>query len=104
MQTTAIPITVDRSAASIAGNTCASPEVRNHCVGCSLHNLCLPTGLKESDMLRLDKIIVRRRRVARDTLLYRAGEPFRNLYAIKVGHFKTQRVDRSGGQQITGFQ
>lgn len=79
-------------------------EMRNHCGACSLHNLCLPTGLCESEMSKLDQIIVRRRRVPRDGLLYRAGDPFKHLYAIKVGHFKTQRVDRNGAQQITGFQ
>ena len=79
-------------------------EMRNHCAACSLHNLCLPTGLIESDMARLDKIIGRRRRVPRDGLLFRTGDPFRNLYAIKVGHFKTQCVDSNGVQQITGFQ
>jgi len=78
--------------------------MRNHCSACGLHNLCLPTGLKESDMSQLDKIIGRRRRVPRDGLLYRTGDPFRNLYAIKVGHFKTQCIDSNGGQQITGFQ
>lgn len=105
MHSSAIPIkSVDAVPPASCGSTSSSSEARNHCVGCSLQNLCLPTGLKEADMVRLDKIIVRRRRVARDTLLYRAGEPFRNLYAIKVGHFKTQRVDSGGSQQITGFQ
>lgn len=32
------------------------------------------------------------------------GEPFRNLYAIRFGHFKTYQVNAAGEQQITGFQ
>lgn len=79
-------------------------EMQDHCASCSLHNMCLPTGLKESEMRRLDNIIVRRRRVPRDGFLYRTNDSFKNLYAIKLGHFKTQRVDRNGAQQITGFQ
>lgn len=31
-------------------------------------------------------------------------DPFRNLYAIRLGHFKTYQINPSGEQQITGFQ
>lgn len=55
-------------------------------------------------MQRLDQIISRRRRVARDDFLYRMGDPFKNLYAIRLGHFKTYQINASGDQQITGFQ
>ena len=61
-------------------------------------------GLGESDMTRLDDIIGRRRKIAKDTHLYRIGDPFTNLYAIRLGHFKTFQVSHSGEQQVTGFQ
>jgi CRP/FNR family transcriptional regulator len=77
---------------------------RDRCSSCSLHQLCLPTGLADSDMLRLDKIIGRRRRVQRDEYLYRMDDPFTNLYAIRLGHFKTHQVSFDGAEQITGFQ
>ena len=76
----------------------------NHCSSCSLHKLCLPTGLEDSDMQRLDQIIGRRRRVQRDGNLYRMNDPFTKLYAIRVGHFKTFQINSAGEQQITGFQ
>ena len=74
------------------------------CSACSMHQLCLPMGLGESDMARLDDIIGRRRKIAKDTHLYRIGDPFTNLYAIRLGHFKTFQVSHSGEQQVTGFQ
>ena len=61
-------------------------------------------GLGESDMTRLDDIIGRRRKIAKDTHLYRIGDPFTNLYAIRLGHFKTFQVSHSGEQHVTGFQ
>lgn len=61
-------------------------------------------GLGESDMTRLDAIIGRRRKVAKDTHLYRIGDKFTNLYDIRLGHFKTFQVSPSGEQQVTGFQ
>lgn len=69
-----------------------------------MHQLCLPMGLDEADISRLDQIIGRRRRIARDENLYRMGDPFGNLYAIRFGHFKTYQNNPSGEQQITGFQ
>ncbi len=74
------------------------------CAGCSMHQLCLPMGLDDDDISRLDQIIGRRRRVLRDETLYRMNDPFRNLYAIRLGHFKTYQINPGGEQQITGFQ
>ncbi|NHZ37499.1 fumarate/nitrate reduction transcriptional regulator Fnr [Massilia rubra] len=74
------------------------------CAGCSMHQLCLPMGLDSDDITRLDNIIGKRRRLLRDERLYQMDEPFRNLYAIRFGHFKTYQVNANGEQQITGFQ
>jgi len=85
-------------------NAQSAAEARARCSGCSMHQLCLPMGLSPSDVEKLDKIIGRRRKVPKDTHLYRLGDPFANLYAIRLGHFKTHQVNPSGDQQITGFQ
>lgn len=69
-----------------------------------MHQLCLPMGLSDNDMARLDDVIGRRQRVAAGERLYRMDAPFTSLYAIRFGHFKTYQVDAAGGQQITGFQ
>ncbi len=61
-------------------------------------------GLDEADMGRLDQIIGRRRKVPRDGTLYRVGDTFVNLYAIRLGHFKTFQINPDGDQQVTGFQ
>lgn len=80
------------------------PPATNRCANCSLHRLCLPTGLDADDMQKLDSIIVRRRRIQRDGHLFRSGDPFTKLYAVRVGHFKTFQLNASGTPQITGFQ
>lgn len=86
-----------------AAHTDGMPD-HNHCVTCSLHKLCLPTGLGDSELQKLDRIIGRRRRVQRGANLYRTNDSFTKLYAIRVGHFKTFQINASGEQQITGFQ
>lgn len=84
---------------SVIGNL-----VKASCINCSMHQLCLPMGLDEGDMARLDDVIGRRRRISRNERLYQRGDEFRNLYAIRFGHFKTFHLSASGAQQITGFQ
>ena len=74
------------------------------CAACSMHQLCLPMGLEDADIDRLDKIIGKRRRLERDEALYKMGDPFRNLYAVRFGHFKTYQINAAGEAQITGFQ
>lgn len=90
--------------AAPAGSAAATPPLKTSCGACSMHALCLPMGLDDADIARLDKIIGGRRRVARDGHLYQRGESFRNLYAIRFGHFKTYQVNAAGDSQITGFQ
>jgi CRP/FNR family transcriptional regulator, anaerobic regulatory protein len=79
-------------------------QQQTHCSTCNMHGLCLPMGLNAMEMSRLDQIINHhRRRVLRDEKLYRMNDPFTNLYAIRLGHFKTYQVNVGGEQQITGF-
>jgi CRP/FNR family transcriptional regulator len=91
-----------------ADTTTPSPldvnALKASCAACSMHQLCLPMGLEDADIDRLDKIIGQRRRVARDEALYRMGEPFGNLYAVRFGHFKSYQINAAGAAQITGFQ
>ena len=78
--------------------------LRSRCATCSMHQLCLPMGLDMVDIDKLDRIIGRRRKVARGAMLFRIGDPFVNLYAIRFGHFKTYQINAGGEEQVTGFQ
>ena len=69
-----------------------------------MHQLCLPMGLDSNDMERLDRSSAAGARLARGATLFRIGDPFLSLFAIRLGHFKTYQVNREGAEQITGFQ
>ncbi|MQQ99204.1 fumarate/nitrate reduction transcriptional regulator Fnr [Glaciimonas soli] len=88
---------------SLAAPLLDIPALRNSCSSCSMRQLCLPMGLEQSDMQRLDGIIGRSR-VSRDDTLYRIGDKFNFLFAVRAGQFKTYQVSPDGAQQITGFQ
>ena len=73
------------------------------CASCNLRELCLPSGLCEADLERIEQIVYARRRVRRGDVLFNAGEPFNSVYAIRAGHFKTSVIDSEGREQVTGF-
>ncbi|MYN08640.1 fumarate/nitrate reduction transcriptional regulator Fnr [Pseudoduganella aquatica] len=87
----------------IASSAPAKAQPQPRCGLCSFNRLCLPQGLDEDAMHRLEQIISRRRKVQRDEQLFSMGQGFGSLYAVRLGHFKTAQVNQRGEQQITGF-
>lgn len=77
---------------------------RASCANCSMQRMCMPTGLDDQDIDRIADVVEDRRRVARDDTLYKPGQQFKSLYAVRYGHLKTFQINAAGAAQITGFQ
>lgn len=52
----------------------------------------------------MESLISQRRKVERGQALFRAGDSFESLYAIRSGFFKTTLITEDGREQVTGFQ
>jgi CRP/FNR family transcriptional regulator len=74
------------------------------CSSCNLRELCLPVGLSHEDLERMDTLVATRRNVPRGDMLFRAGDEFQSLYAVRTGFFKTCVSSEDGRDQVTGFQ
>ena len=74
------------------------------CSNCNLRELCMPIGLSAEELDRIDVIVAARRKIKRGTTLFRNGEKFTSLYAIRTGFFKTCVASEDGRDQVTGFQ
>ncbi|TDP74432.1 fumarate/nitrate reduction transcriptional regulator Fnr [Roseateles toxinivorans] len=74
------------------------------CSSCNLRELCLPVGLNKTDLDQLDTLVETRRSVARGETLFRTGDSFQSLYAVRTGFFKTCVSSEDGRDQVTGFQ
>jgi CRP/FNR family transcriptional regulator len=74
------------------------------CSSCSLRELCLPVGLNPDELLHLDTLVETRRSLQRGETLYRTGDAFQALYAVRTGFFKTRVSAEDGRDQVTGFQ
>jgi CRP/FNR family transcriptional regulator len=64
----------------------------------------MPLELNEDELKRLDELVAARRKISRGDILYRNGEDFSALYAIRTGFFKTTVAAEDGRDQVTGFQ
>ena len=77
--------------------------IRVACKNCSLSSLCLPMGLTQEDVDRLDEIVKRARPLHRGDFLFREGDRFNSLYVVKTGSVKTFAPSPEGGEQVLGF-
>ena len=82
----------------------AAPKHEANCTNCNLRELCLPKQIVDSDMARVEQIVFARRRLKRGDSLFKAGDPFNSLYAIRSGFMKTTVLNADGREQVTGFQ
>jgi CRP/FNR family transcriptional regulator len=81
----------------------SSSTIKVACSNCNLRELCMPLGLSDSEMVRVDDMVATRRKVARGDNLFRNGDKFNALYAIRTGFFKTRVSAEDGRDQVTGF-
>lgn len=77
------------------------PQV--HCKDCSLAGLCLPLSMDLEDMEGLDDIVKRGRPLKKGDYLFRQGDTFDAVFALRSGALRTFSVSDAGDEQITGF-
>ena len=93
-----------RIAANFNPNPMEPQNIKVACSSCSLRELCMPVGLAPGELQRIDDLVATRRKIKRRETLFRNGEAFTSLYAIRTGVFKTRVTSEDGRDQVTGFQ
>jgi len=74
------------------------------CEQCGIYSLCMPSGLATGDLDALDRVIKRRRPIERGQYLYRAGENFESIYALRSGSLKTFTTSEDGEEHIISIK
>ena len=70
------------------------------CTNCSLDNICLPRGLSQAEIDNISKVIKARKTLQRGDFIYREGDNFRGILAIKSGSAKLVANDNHGNEHI----
>ena len=73
------------------------------CQNCNLSDLCIPRGLSLKDVERISNIVTRKKILQKGDYLYRQGDKFRGVLAIKAGTAKLVTLDLDGHEFITGY-
>ena len=87
-----------------APNTAAAvAAAQTQCSACHLRDLCLPYGMTGLDLERLDGMKFTRRKVRAAQMLYREGDRFQYIYAVRSGTLKSSLMLSDGREQVSGF-
>lgn len=84
-------------------NVVSIAHLRQSCRSCSLRDLCLPLGLDSDDMQKLELIVHTRGPIRAGEHLFREGDGFQALYAVKSGALKSYTIDNQGREHVLGF-
>ena len=84
-------------------NTISLQKAKDTCVHCSLSQFCLPQGLHPKEMEQLDHIVEHSPTFGGGKHLFRAGDEFQALYAVRSGCYKTYALTEGGEEQVLGF-
>ena len=68
-----------------------------------MRELCLPIGLGPDALRQLDELVTARKRLRKGDVLFRAGDAFTALYAIRMGSCKTTVLAEDGREQVAGY-
>ena len=82
----------------------AGPAPSSRCAGCMMHWACITAAVPSALQERLDRLVHTWRKVGKGESLFRAGDTFHALYAIRSGSFKTVVSHPNGTNHVTGFQ
>ncbi|MFM0316543.1 helix-turn-helix domain-containing protein [Paraburkholderia nemoris] len=82
----------------------ATARTAARCSSCSMRALCMPQGLSADELTKLEALICSARSVQRGEALYRSGDRFDNIYAVRSGSMKTVMAHRDGREQVTGLR
>lgn len=73
------------------------------CSTCAFSAACLAQGMDKRDLRDLHVLVEHVGPLAAGAHIFREGEPFNALAAVRAGTVKTWRVDRDGREQVLGF-
>ena len=81
----------------------AMNSLKMQCLNCYQEEVCLPCGVAESDVQRLDALKFGYRKVKTGQALYREGERFQFIYTVRSGTFRSNLLLADGREQVNSF-
>jgi CRP/FNR family transcriptional regulator len=65
--------------------------------------MCLASGVQSGRLVEFEQLVRVKHRIVKGSPLYRAGDSFKSLYALRSGSFKQVATCRSGDEKVTAL-
>jgi CRP/FNR family transcriptional regulator, anaerobic regulatory protein len=73
------------------------------CMTCAMRQFCAMNPYEFARTRQMDELVLCQRPAKKGEALYRVGDTFNNLYAVRTGSFKKVSLLSDGREQVTGF-
>jgi CRP/FNR family transcriptional regulator, anaerobic regulatory protein len=74
------------------------------CTVCTLQRICMPVDIQNAEARALfERLVTTRIRLHKGDVLFRAGDRFTALFAVRVGSLKTVTLTDDGTEQVSGY-
>jgi CRP/FNR family transcriptional regulator len=74
------------------------------CTVCALRRICMPVDIADAQArVRFERLVATRIRRRKGEVLFRAGDRFTALFAVRVGSLKTVTLSDAGRERVTGY-
>lgn len=78
-------------------------DALNFCSTCAFSSACLSQGYDKAALQDLHVLVEHIGPFAEGTLLFREGDPFNSIAAVRAGMVKTYVTDTHGREKVLGF-
>ncbi|MGH8129301.1 MAG: cyclic nucleotide-binding domain-containing protein [Steroidobacteraceae bacterium] len=78
-------------------------DVVQFCSTCTFSQACIAEGMDKGALRDLHMLVEHVGPLRAGLHVFRAGEPFNAIAAVRSGTVKTSRLDREGREQVLGF-
>lgn len=73
------------------------------CRDCRMNALCIPLSLESDELSKLEQVIRRGNPFQARETVFRCGDKFSAVFAVRSGSVKSFCIDHHGREQVTGF-
>ncbi len=73
------------------------------CGSCAFSSACIAAGYDKPDLAELQCLVEHVGPFRAGEHIFRTGDPFRAIFAVRAGTVKTRMVDKEGREQVLGF-
>jgi CRP/FNR family transcriptional regulator len=78
-------------------------DATRFCSSCAFSDACIAVGYGKPELVALHCLVEHVGPFRAGEHVFRTGDPFRAIYAVREGSVKTRLFDRDGNEQVLGF-